>query len=273
VTPSLAVRLDRRLAAGGLDLPFPPAATGRILELCGRDDVDMSVLAGVVASDPTLAAHFLRLSNTAVFAARAPILSLHHAVTRLGTRMVRQVVLLITCHARAFHVRGREPMAREMLEHAVMTAVFAQEVARARGESTDEAFMCGLLHDIGSPAVLQLISDLETEANVRYDDEIVAQNITRLHEGVGFQIASQWSTSPTVCESIGSHHRVLSPYDRSPTALAVATLQLAEAMAEGVGTEVLFLHPAVSLLGLHVEDVEGLEKARKAATELADNLR
>ncbi len=272
VSPTLASRLDERLAAGTLELPFPPTATGQVLALCRRDDVDMGALTRAVASDPSLAAHFLRLSNTAVFAARAPILSLQHAVTRLGTRMVGQVVLLITCHGRAFHVRGREATAREMLEHAVVTAVFAQEIARARGECTDEAFMCGLLHDIGAPAVLQLISDLETESGTKFDDESVAQNIARLHEGVGFQIASLWATPSTVCESIGSHHRVLSPFDRSPTALAVATIQLADAMADGAAMEVLVAHPAAPLLNLRSDDLEGLEKARKTAAELVASL-
>lgn len=268
----LAARLDRRLAAGHLDLPFPPTATTKILELCRRDDVDMSELAAVVSSEPTLAAHFLRLSNTAVFAARVRILSIQHAVTRLGTNLIRQLVLLITCHGRAFRVRGREAMAREMLEHAILTAVFAQEVARARGECADEAFMCGLLHDIGSPVVLQLISDIEIETGVRVDDEAVAQNVRRLHEGVGFQIASTWSTSPAVCQSIGSHHGILSPFDRSPAALAVATIQLAEAMAGGCAPEALFAHPAATLLNLGVEDVAGLERARTAAAELLDAL-
>jgi putative nucleotidyltransferase with HDIG domain len=270
--PPLAVTLDLRLAAGNLELPVLPGAATRILELCGREDVDLGKLADVVGGDPTLAAHFLRLSNTAVFAARARIVSLRHAVTRLGTRTVRQLVLLITCHSRAFTVRGHETMGREMLEHAVTTAVFAQEVARARGGCIDEAFMCGLLHDIGSPVVLQIISDLESETGVAFDENTVMQNINRLHEGVGFQIASAWSTSPVVCESIASHHRILSPVDRSPTALSVATIQLAEAMAEGFATDMLLAHPAVALLDLEVEDVEGLEKAREKAAEIIESL-
>ena len=269
---SLATQLDERLAAGNLNLPFLPATTSQILELCGRGDVDMKELAGVVGADPTLAAHFLRLSNTAIFAARTQIVSLHHAVARLGTSQVRQFVLLITCHSRAFHVRGREAMAREILERAVATAFFAQEIARARGDSVEEAFLCGLLHDIGSPVVLQLISDLEVEGGVAIDDEAVAQNIARLHEGVGFRIASQWSTSPAVSESIGSHHRTLTDGDRSPIALAVATIQLADALADGIATDLLVGHPAFALLDFNPEHLEGLERARVAAQQILESL-
>jgi putative nucleotidyltransferase with HDIG domain len=272
VKPTLAARLDARLAAGNLDLPFLPGTTSQILDLCDDPEVDMKALAAAVGADPTFAAHFLRLSNSPVFAARARILSLHQAVARLGTKQVRQVVLLITCHSRAFHVRGRKGMAREMLEHAVATAVFAQEIALARGQAAEEAFMCGLLHDIGSPAVLQLVSDLEVEDGAAFDDDALLKNIDRLHEGVGFQIASQWSTSPAVSESIGSHHRVLSPFDRSPTALAVATIQLAEAMADGLDAKLLLEHPAVALLELPPEEVERLSSAHEATRLILDSL-
>lgn len=272
VQPTLAARLDGRLASGSVDLPFLPATTSQVLEMCGRDDVDMKDLAGVVGADPTFAAHFLRLSNTALFAARTRIVSLHHAVARLGTSQVRQFVLLITCHARAFHVRGRKALARQMLEHAVATAFFAQEIARARAESVEDAFLGGLLHDIGSPAVLQLISDLEVEGGVAIDEQTVALHIERLHESVGLQIASQWSTSPTLSEAIGSHHRTLSMADRSPAALAVATIQFAEALAEGVATEDLVLHPAFTLLDLRPADIRALQKPREVARLVLDNL-
>jgi len=272
VQPTLATRLDERLASGSVDLPFLPATTSQVLEMCGRDDVDMKDLAGIVGADPTFAAHFLRLSNTALFAARTRIVSLHHAVARLGTNQVRQFVLLITCHARAFHVRGRKALARRMLEHAVATAFFAQEIARARGESVDDAFLSGLLHDIGSPVVLQVISDLEVEGGVALDDETVAQNIDRLHEGVGLEVASQWSTSPALSEAIGSHHRILTADDRSPPAIAVATIQLAEAMAEGVDAEHLVLHPAFALLNLSRADLVRLEKPREVARVVLDSL-
>ena len=268
----LPLSLDDRVGAGPLDLPFVPASTSQLLALCARDDVETAALARAIGSDPTLAAHFLRLSNTAVFAARTRIVSLRHAVARLGTTLVRQLALLISCHSRAFHVRGHEAMARTLRDHSITTAFFAQELARQRGDCGEEAFLYGLLHDIGAPAVLQLIGDFEVQMGETCDDETVAREVHRLHESVGFSIASVWSTSPVVCGVTASHHRAPCPHDRSPTALAVATLQIAEALADGVPYESLGAHPAVALLGFNVEDLERAEGARTIAAEIVDSL-
>ncbi len=72
------------------------------------------------------------------YAARSPITSLQQAVSRLGTRTLREIAIVVACKARAFQVKGHEPLVRAIFEHSLTTALFAREVARLRrGERGD----------------------------------------------------------------------------------------------------------------------------------------
>ena len=54
---------------------------------------------------------------------------------------------------------------------------FAKEIARMRRANVESAFLCGLLHDIGKPVILQALADLQrdiTQSTIerRFDDRM-----------------------------------------------------------------------------------------------------
>ena len=58
---------------------------------------------------------------------------------------------MIATRTRAFRVDGHEDEMRALFAHAFATALYAQEVARARRLGVEEAFLAGLFHDVGPP--------------------------------------------------------------------------------------------------------------------------
>lgn len=271
--------IERRIAAGEVDLPVFPAAAQEVINLCdagkasGDDDesagVDFKRLATVIKRDATLSAHFLALANSAAFGSRVQLVSIQQALSRLGTERTKQIALVIACKTQAFVVPKRPERAREILRHALGTAIFSQEIARLRRLNVEEAFLAGLLHDIGRPAVMQLCTDVAKEhRELAIDHEGIESCATRLHERVGGMIAQRWSIPQPIARVIERHHTLLSPNDGDKT---TAIVQLAGILirngAAAPDHEAVALHPAAHVLNLYGEDIDTLLAKKESVEE------
>lgn len=240
---SLQEWVERRIAAGGLELPVFPSSAQEVLALCEEEDVDAKKLAEVIRRDASLAGHFLALANSAAFGARTQLVTLQQALTRLGTAQTKQIAMVIACKTRAFVVPGRPERAAELLAHAFATALYAQEIARARRLNVEEGFLGGLLHDIGVPAVLQACAD----APDGHAPEEIDACAEHFHQQIGGLIATSWAMRGPIVEAITNHHT-------TPGKPVVAIVQLADALAHGERD--LSKHPAADVLNLYPEDIE-----------------
>jgi HD-like signal output (HDOD) protein len=223
--------IEERLERGEVDLPIFPQSVSEVLSLCARDDVDIRGIATSIHRDPTLAAHMLRIANSPLVAPKAPITTLQQALAQLGTSQIAQISLVIVCRTRAFDIKGRAAAARKMLRHAVAAGAYAREIGKLAEMAPEEAFLCGLLHDVGEPAVLQLASDLAQKHGLKLDDATAASELERLHQRVGGMIARSWKLSPLATMSAEAHHRQLTP--DSPADM-LAVIQLADTLADAL---------------------------------------
>jgi putative nucleotidyltransferase with HDIG domain len=84
------------------------------------------------------------------------IVSVFEATVRLGTSEVRRILAAacVTSMTADRHPYG--PRGRDLFEHSLGTAYLAWLIADSAGVSPDEAFVCGLLHDIGKLVILKL---------------------------------------------------------------------------------------------------------------------
>ncbi len=262
--------LHERIESGRLELPVLPRAAQEVLRLASDDAFDLRHVADVVKSDPTLAAHVLRVVNSPLYRGRSPVVSLGQALARLGAVQLRQVMFVIVCEARALRVRGREAEAARWLAHALDTAFFAQEIARVRRQSVEEAFLCGLLHDVGMPVLWQLVADLETELGAvadRAEEDAITEE---LHARVGALVAERWELPPRIVQTIAGHH-LLGTEGRERLPFVHGALVLADELAEG-GVERLERDPArsaVLALELYPEEIDAVVQRRRSTAEAA----
>lgn len=262
--------LETRVAAGELDIPVLPEAAREVMNACNREDCDMRDLAAIVRRDPALAAHFLRLANSSVFGGRTSIVSLPQALARLGVSQTRQIALLVTCQARAFICKTRKTAAQQLRRHSVATAMWAQEIARLRRLNVEEAFLSGLLGDVGMPALWQLADDIESASKVAHDPAEVDADVARLHDHVGADIANRWGLPPRTVDTIRLHHSalpagtVVSTGAGASVDATVVTVQLATSLAratlanEEITAEMIQSHPSAGALSLYTEEIDQL---------------
>jgi putative nucleotidyltransferase with HDIG domain len=253
---SIRREIEGRVQRGDIELPVFPASAREVIGLCDHADVDPKKLADVIRRDASLAGHFLAIANSATFGAgRTPLVSLQQALTRLGLTQTKQIAMVVVCKTRAFSIPGRPERGAEILSHALTTALFAQEIARARRLNVEEAFLSGLLHDIGEPATLQLVAEIDSKTEAAVADAHAAE----FHAQVGAMIATKWTMSAVIRDAILNHHAAISAQTKPTTAI----VQLADVLASGERS--VANHPATNFLNLYAEDIERLTTKVTAA--------
>jgi putative nucleotidyltransferase with HDIG domain len=269
--PELARLLDDRLTSGRVDLPIFPSSASEIVGMGSAEEMDLRRLTDTVQRDPTLVAHVLRMANSPAFAPSSPVVSLPQAVARLGARRVCEMALFVICRTRAFKIKGRAAAEQEMLRHAIATAMFAQEIARNRRLNVEDAFLVGLMHDVGVAAVLQLAADVSTEEKIAFSEAAVDVEVKRLHESVGATIARKWCLPERVAVAIGAHHGACNE--------SVALVQLADQIAHLAvdalpaikhGNAMQALSVTAQVLNMYPDDLDAIFGRRAAVMAMVE---
>ncbi len=204
----LRERLADRLARSELDLPLLPEAAARVVALCRGGEADPRELASTLQRDASLAAHVLRIANSAAYAPVEPIVSLQQAASRLGLQMLGQVALAAALQGRVFDVRGHESWAQALWRHSALTAAWAREICRVRRSNGETAYLCALLHDAGIPILLQAATEeLRRSAGVLAREHL-EPILIELHGEAGSRLAERWSMPPCVREAMQCHHDI-----------------------------------------------------------------
>lgn len=135
-------------------LPVIPDVAARILAIA-EDKIDISFkeLENIIKVDPSLTAKILKIANSALYARQREIASLQMAITLLGFKNIKSLVLLVTASGSIQQHRNTE-FYQIFWKHAIISAFLARHLSLRSGrkESADEAFLGGLMHDIGQAA-------------------------------------------------------------------------------------------------------------------------
>ena len=261
--------LQERMTRGSLELPVMSQVATQVIAATSDADCNLKLLADIIRRDQAMAAHLLRIANSPLYAPRTKIVSLQQALGRLGMQTIREIALLISVKTRAFEVPGREAQVAELFRHSLGAAVYAQEIARVRRLNVEEAFLGGLLHDVGRPVLLQALIDLYREFRQPHDQGAIDGAVANLHARVGHMLAVKWCLPETVAHTILLHHE---PESAASTDKLTMTASLADCLAHAHGEILedapLRVHPALAALNLYPEDLDGLIGLRDRVREI-----
>ena len=142
-------------------LPSLPAAALEVLRVCQDPEAEIDALAQALERDPMLAGRVLRVANSAFYHRRSEVTTLRGAAMVLGMRALKIVALGFTL-ANELPRRGvTAGLDLGMYWHrSLVNGVIARSLARAVNRSlVEEAFLCGLLSEIGKLALTHAIPD------------------------------------------------------------------------------------------------------------------
>jgi HD-like signal output (HDOD) protein/GGDEF domain-containing protein len=249
--------LERFVHRAGTLFTLPRVAV-EVLELTRDPQVDPRLLKQCVEQDPALTAKLLRAVNSSLFAPARPVADLNQALTLLGTKPVKLLVLGFSLPDGLFRGMTGTFLARYW-QHTLTKAVAAREICeRVWRMSGDEAFLAALLQDLG---MLVLVQELGAPY-LRFIEQggVGGAHLAELERAaLGFdhceltgRLLAHWRLPETLIAAAASPQST-EAFDRMPpTKRALPqVLHLAELLTVMVGENRTRLLPELLRLGRH----------------------
>ena len=232
-------------------LPSLPTTVSRITQLINDPASNLSDVANVIQTDPALALKTLRLVNSAYYGVGQRVDTVDHAVTMLGIKVIRN--LAYTAAVFETFQRG----STELLHHSVTTGIAMRSLvdhSACRGMiDPDEAFVFGLLHDIGKILIYEFLpKDAESATLMSHARKLPIFEAERAvigvdHAELGARLIEKWGLSPQLGAAIAGHHD-LSMCESAPDRKLAAALGVADYICGVSGV------PAAARAVLHITD-------------------
>ena len=219
--------------AAGYQPPLLPSTAIELMQLARRPDVTFPMVAALLQKEPLLATQVLRIAQSPVYRRAEPVRSLEQAASLLGLRALADLFLQASLTARVFRAPAYEGTMNRLRDHAVATAITARLVCRQTAFSDDYAFLCGLLHDVGTAACIIVLAD--SAARGKTDPlplHLVWPVINGMHEAMSDRLAEIRQLPADVRLVIGHHHSLAIGGAVHPMAAVVA---VADSIASDLG--------------------------------------
>jgi putative nucleotidyltransferase with HDIG domain len=198
--------LRERLVECDAAIPMLPDFAIRVIDMVSDPDVSVRKLSDIVSKDPVLASRLLGLANSAYFASMQEISTVQEAIVRMGTGAVRNLVVTVCFYSRMHDRNVYGTRGRPLLEHGIGTAYMARLIAEHARADVDEAFMYGLLHDIGKLVILKVVHDSYRQSGLVVTPEELDEVMRELHPTVGARVLRRWHLPSMLDEPIVCHH-------------------------------------------------------------------
>jgi len=193
-------------------LPVMPKVFARLQEAIAQPNVNMNTISEIVSADVAIAAKVLQIANSAFFRLSKPISGVKQAVTYLGIATLRNLVLSAEIFEQWKTPRDFPQFDADYLQQHALTAAAACKSLTAPGQSGDDAWMVGLVHDIGywiliqeSPAeLLKALSHAQSAKIPAYQAE--QEIVGATHAEIGAYLLGMWGLPYPVVEAVAMHH-------------------------------------------------------------------
>lgn len=201
----VAEGLRRVFGSPGYKPPMLPSVALEIHELSCHPDIDTNKLIGVLERDPMLAGHVLKVANSPMFRGRDAETSLRSAVLRLGLKNLGEVVFELALHMRVFRSADYTEIMEDLRRHSTACANLCRLLATRAGQDPENAFLCGLLHDIGTAAILIVLGE-RRKTEPALDPAVLDEVVRQIHEHVSGMLVRLWKLPDEVVEVVAHHH-------------------------------------------------------------------
>ena len=229
-------------------------------------EAELSVIEAMILKDQALATEILRVANSAFFAGLQKQQTVQQALVRLGIKRVFSMIML-AAQRQAF--TARQPFLNEVMQklwqHTAASAGTCRWIAIKCGyrELAENAFLAGLLHDLGSLVVLKVLDEISAAGEVaELTGPVILEVIESLHTQYGYKVMQSWELPQQYAEIARDHH--LGSSDSANVLLQIVRLVDGACRKVGIGMShdpelVLEAMPEAQSLGIkdvHLAEME-----------------
>lgn len=220
-----------------------PSVAARLVVMIDDETATLQDFEEVIKMDPTLVLRLLKLVNSAYFSLRTKINNISEAVAYIGVDNLRNLIIVDALKNLFRGDRTRIFFSRNRLWlHCSVTSICCQMISeRIFVQKGEDAFLCGILHDIGLIVEHQVAQakfrqfcqefDPENEEMTTCERRVLGTD----HPTMGFLLTRDWGLNPDLCQGIKTHHRRMD--EVAPDSHA-GILQIAEYLISRLGYDV-----------------------------------
>ncbi|MEJ2201288.1 MAG: HDOD domain-containing protein [Desulfuromonadaceae bacterium] len=194
----LVKRVAERIHQGDIDIPPIPDMLIRLNQcMQSEDGPAVQDVLKIIMADQILTAKILKVANSAYYGFSSQVTSLQHAIVYMGFDAMLSIVMAYSLNK--ISIKNNAEV-RDILRHSLMCAYLAKKIGATIGFDEEEAFVCGLLHDIGKTILVTLLTEFEVTTEMQ---KRIMQNY---HPHAGSLLAIKWNLPEVVRTAIKFHH-------------------------------------------------------------------
>lgn len=240
-----------------------PSNVSRILKEVENPNVTIGIVSDLIGLDQALAALVLQMANSVAMGYNRSCSSIRDAVMRIGLKRLKALLMVSPAIGPLRNqLSGYRLGAGELWRHSLATAVASEWLAQAlRYNSPEEAYACGLLHDVGKLVLdqyvlkdyMQIFTFVQQYKMPLWQVEEKLIGID--HARVGGLIAERWGFPNSLVDAISYHHY---PSMARTNAVLPAIVNLANSVTASIDQPEIMLiggevHPE-TLTILHISE-------------------
>ncbi|MEN6633210.1 MAG: HDOD domain-containing protein [Candidatus Polarisedimenticolia bacterium] len=238
---SLLEQVNRFAEERKLALPVVSQVALRLQAIVASDeDYDIAEIEKLILSDQALATEVLRAANSPFFGGLAKATTVRNAVVRLGLKEVTRLLLLASERSK---YGAHDPKINELLQtlwrHAGACALAASWLARRLGyaEFDEQAFIGGLLHDVGKLWLLRALDEMKRAKALEIEPplSLVKELIDTAHAAQGCLLLEKWGLPEKYVAVAREHHS--DAFDRHNSLLLLVRLANMACRKLGIGLD------------------------------------
>jgi len=199
-----------------IGIPSMPQVVSEALNLIENPNSNVKQLADIISKDISITTQILKLVNSAYYGFPSQITTINKAMALLGFNTIRSTILSV----------GLKPMlmtnsGKALWEHSIRTAVACQMLSKSLGIlDPDEAFIMGLLHDIGKSVMEGSNKDAIKEITRLTSLGADVLNAEKMffgftHTELGRELVIKWKLPLIIGTAIRYHHNPLASENKS----------------------------------------------------------
>lgn len=253
------------------DLPVLPEIAIKIRDMVDDPNVSAEAIVRLISNDPAMAAQILKVANSAAFFGKSQVENVRDAISRIGFRMLRNVILAISVSnlfksANAFLNTRLNQVWQRSQQVAALCLVIAARQPYLRPE---QAMLAGLLHNIGILPICQYLDRKHISLPADTFEELARMT----HPRIGALLLRRWNFPHDLVDSASGHEDI--HRNSGSTALADYTdcVLVAVLMARGVGKITAWDNiSAATRLGFTVEECQLFRERFENEIQAAEQL-
>jgi len=197
-------------------IPTLPTVAIRVMEITANPKSSANDLMDIISPDVSLTTKILKIANSPFYGLTREISSLQHAVTVLGFKEIRNLVIS-TVAFDSFKNLGENSKfdINKFWRHSFYCALAAKTIAVDMKIESSELFVAGLVHDIGKlamyitfPSEFMMQAEIMNPLKIKYTAFEAEKDVFGMtHDEVGMKLLKKWMFPKSLLTAVGYHHR------------------------------------------------------------------